>query len=51
MRFTGHFRPSDPYWPRTDTGNGVRPRGENHILLDPTLVPPHLERIKTPTGQ
>ena len=43
MRFTGHFRPKDPNWTRTDTGNWARPVGENHILLDSTLVPPSLK--------
>ena len=33
------FPPLRPYWTRTNVGNRTRPMGEDHIFLDPTLVP------------
>ena len=48
MRLTGHFHPQDPYRTRTDIGNWPRPMGENHIFLDPTLVPSPPLRDKSP---
>ena len=48
IKLMGHFHPKDPYWTRTDIGNWARPVGENHIFLDPTLVPPPSLRDKNP---
>ena len=42
------FPPQDPRT-RTDMGNWIRPMGEDHISLDPTLVPhPPTLRNKSP---
>ena len=48
MRLNRTFPPLGPYWTRTDMHNWIRPMGENHISLDPMLVPPPTLRSKNP---
>ena len=46
----GTFPPLRSNWTRTDIGNWARAIGENHIFLDPTLMPPPSLRDKNPYG-